>query len=48
MLTARQAARFLPPDHRAWSLSSPPWWAAQETLDARLRRQGLVLALTHR
>lgn len=47
LLGVRSRARFLPPEHRAWTLERPAWDPAPETLDARLVRLGMVEELTH-
>lgn len=48
MFAARRRSLFIPEDSRAWTLTPPPWWEAEESLDSRLRRLGLATALTHR
>jgi hypothetical protein len=36
LLATRSRARFLPPDQRRWTLTYPPRWPHQESLDDRL------------
>ena len=40
MLSARARAKFLPPESRAWTLTTPPWRSEPESLDAYLHRIG--------
>lgn len=47
MLAARERAKFLPPESRAWTVVRPARDPEPETLDERLARLGLVEQLTH-
>ena len=42
MHQTRDRARFEEPADRRWTLTPPPWWVPEETLDHYLLRVGLA------
>ena len=45
ILNTRARAAFAPPTERRWTLTPPPWWVAEESLDHYLVRIGVASML---
>ena len=42
ILSTRARAAFAPPEQRRWTLTPPPWWTPEESLDLHLARIGVA------